>query len=301
MLLKGKEIRLGNFRELSHGGFNIAYECDTNSRNFNKVVIRTTTALSKAELTDTIYENLKHVILYLINRCNIGKQYKLIPQPLYFGLYEKRPHRYQIFFIMEKGDSTLNTKIEEKIPKMLNNTFDHEDKQDIRKLVYSFYNSLLKLNKVTDYFSHSDSKFNNVLLKDGKILLIYFGYTSFKFYDLVFKSASNHSIHYTSMGKNFNAVQDLCQMLFSFYLIINQYLYENKLDTPENTNNILLKLNQSLQVEGKTFIGYHIYFHKLLLNHLKEKETYHKFGEHFIKIIIIGTFINLIIIYQQNK
>lgn len=259
MNLKGKEIILKNYREISRGTFNAAYTCDTNSPNFKEIVLRTTIGITTNKLHQTIYENLKHIILYLVNRCNIGKEYQLIPQPLYFGLYKKSETQNQIFFLMEKGDYTLDKKLTDKFIKMVRDTFNDDDKLEIRKLIYSFYKSLILFNENLDYFAHSDAKFNNALIKNNKIMLIDFGFSTFKLFDLDFKSEYPGSIYYSLASKHYNAVQDLCQLLFSLIYVIKSFLLDNGINTKTNKIKILSNIHNTLDIKDKNFIGYKIF------------------------------------------
>ncbi|ADO67165.1 hypothetical protein crov132 [Cafeteria roenbergensis virus] len=294
MMTKDKELVIKNLTKITRGSFNIVYTGDTNLKNFKKVIIRTTVGVPFDSLHDTIYENLKHIILYLINRCNINKNYQLIPQPIFMGILKKPDEKYYLFFIMEKGDYTLDSKISSLIPKILNNTIIPYDKMELRKLIYSFYKSLILFNEHLFYFAHNDSKFNNAIIKDGKIMLIDFGYTSFKLFDLVFNSSHSFSNYYSLTDVNLNAVQDLCQMLYSFYVLFIIYFKQNKSSRTDQVK-ILKEFNDILNVPDKKFIGYNLYWSDVYLifrekgieTDLIWKQFYHK---NFTKFF--GTLIN---------
>ncbi|ADO67166.1 hypothetical protein crov133 [Cafeteria roenbergensis virus] len=252
-------IIIKNIKKRTEGGYNQIYEGDSNIKNFKKIIIRTVDVKflqnklfieNEKILYETIYENLKHIILYIINRCNIGKQYQLVPQPLTMGY---NPLTHQIMFIMEKGDYTLKDTLQNTITRIINNEDLSEQKLKIRQLIYSFYKSLSLFNEQLDYFVHGDAKYNNVIIKNDKIMLIDFGFSCFKLYDLIFDSSIKyvyHSLEHTE----YNAVQDLCQMLYSFYIILDVHFTN---DT--NRRKLLTEFNNIINVTGSRFCGYHIF------------------------------------------
>ncbi|ADO67169.1 hypothetical protein crov136 [Cafeteria roenbergensis virus] len=259
MELNGTEIDINLTKEIARGTHNIVYDATTNSPKYKNIILRTTVGVPHTDLHKSIYENLKHLVLYLVNRCNIGKKFQLIPQPLFFGIYKQFDGDYRACFIMEKGDGTLEQKVGFTLKKILNNTFTDDYKNEIRRLIYSFYKSLFLFNEQLDYFAHGDAKYNNVIIKNEKLMLIDFGYSSFKIGKLVFNSSQNNNIYYPFYHKEVNAVQDLCQLLLSFLYIFDKYLTVKRINDDDNFWKIFETYKTILSVPGEKFIGYNIY------------------------------------------
>ena len=271
-LKNGKKIKFKVTEKIAEGSFNAVYKCTTNSPVFRTVVLRKTLKSNKTAIYQSIYENIKHIILYLINRANIGKKYQLVPTPLFMGIYKNAKGESDLFFLMEKGDYTLDEGLHSIFESIMNDTFADNDKMKLKVMTYSFYKFLTLLNEKLDYFAHSDFKFNNALLKNGKIMLIDFGFSSFKLFDLVFRSEHN-SIYYPSFEKQYNPVQDLCQMLSSINFVVRDFLKKKEIYTQSNLTKIINKLDEAVNIPGKNFIGYKIFSESFIKSF--EKHTHY--------------------------
>lgn len=270
--LKEKQIQLSDFTIMAEGTNNRAYNVSINSTKIPEAILRVSRHKTFYSFRNAVYENLKHIFLYLINRCNIGKKYQLVPQPLFCGYYINDDGDFELFFLMEKGENTLGNVIRSYLPSIFTGS-DVDNlkkiKKSIRKLIYSYYNSLFLLNKHTEYFIHGDSKYNNAIIKNNKIMLIDFGYSSFKFYDFVFKSPLSSSVYYSKNNTNLNNVQDLIQMLLSFCILIYKFAVEQNTNFGYNenyVNNYMLdKMSLIINVPSSKFIGYKLFIYEVLM------------------------------------
>jgi len=217
------ERKIFTFKQtLSSGSFNKTdiYE-DRSSVNFKEYIFRSSISWTLQDQFLSFYENLKHMILYIIIRIRLGNK-KFIPQPYHFGLKKNTSGTITLFMIMEKGKSTLDNYIEKSTLSTL----------DIKKLVFSIYCDLYELSnlyiKDKDIstllkFKHGDFKCNNLVVSEkGAPLIIDFGFSRFTLTDSVrsinFVSCESPGIYYTS-NNGYNVIHDILQLIASFNFI----------------------------------------------------------------------------------
>lgn len=128
----------------------------------------------------SFYENLKHIILYILVRKYLNNL-KFIPQPYYFGLKKNLNGTVIIYMIMEKGESTLDGYFAKPEVSL----------DEIKKIIFSIYADLYDLNSISFYdnsklkFKHNDLKCNNAVISTKKTpLLIDFGLSMFRLKDI---------------------------------------------------------------------------------------------------------------------
>jgi hypothetical protein len=163
----------------------------------------------------SFFENIKHIILYIMIRKKIGN-YKFIPKPYFLGI-DKDPRVFQVIMIMELGTMTLQKYIE-------NNITNHEL---IKKQIFSIYYDLDKL--AIFNFRHGDFKCNNIVLSNKlNPLIIDFGFCSFELEDeltgrkILFPSEKTNQVYYDlNMYPHYAQVHDILQLLSSFNFIEN--------------------------------------------------------------------------------
>lgn len=217
------ERKIFTFKQnLSSGSFNKTdiYE-DRSTFNFKEYIFRSSISTTLEDQFLSFYENLKHIILYIIIRKRLGN-IKFIPQPYHFGLKKDTTGRITLFMIMEKGKSTLDKYIE-------TSTLS---KENLKKLVFSIYCDLYELSnlyiKDKDIstllkFKHGDFKCNNLVVSEkGAPLIIDFGFSRFTLTDsgrsIDFVSCESCGVYYTSNNK-YNVIHDILQLIASFNFI----------------------------------------------------------------------------------
>lgn len=221
---------------IASGSYNSVYRATINHPRIKNVVIRYSMYNSREGFINSYNENLKHFILYLINRCNIGSNLQLLPQPLFFGLKRtKTENQYYMIMIMEAGDYTLQNLIQRELINLKSRSTKKTSADKLRKIFFSFYNALSLLNNEMDYFIHGDSKLNNMVIKNNKIMIIDLGFSKFKLFDLVFDSAELKGPKFTKHTQH-NVNQDMIQLLTSIYieLIYNSRMKREKKDIKKN-------------------------------------------------------------------
>jgi hypothetical protein len=212
-------------KHLSAGSFNTTdIYIDKNSPNNKEYIFRSSTSTTFEDQFKSFYENLKHIILYIIIRKRLGN-IKFIPQPYHFGVKkDTTTGQITLYMIMEKGKATLEDYI-----KNTNLTADQ-----IKKLVFSIYCDLYELSflcmKDGDIstllkFKHNDFKCNNLVVSEsGSPLIIDFGFSQFILSDagrsIKFVSCEAiKSMYYKSGPNGFNVIHDMLQLIASFNLI----------------------------------------------------------------------------------
>jgi hypothetical protein len=219
------ERKIFTFKKyLSAGSFNKTdIYIDKTTHNYKEYIFRSSTSYRFEDQFKSFYENLKHIILYIIIRKRLGNK-KFIPQPYHFGLKKDAiTKKITLYMIMEKGKSTLQTYLE-----TASLTPDH-----IKKLIFSIYCDLYELSFLTIKdgdiltslnFKHNDFKCNNLVVSEiGAPLIIDFGLSRFTLTDagrsieFISCEPSIKSIYYKSNG--FNIVHDVLQLIASFTLI----------------------------------------------------------------------------------
>ena len=220
------ERKIFTFKQyLSAGSFNKTdIYIDKTTHDYKEYIFRSSTSSTFEDQFKSFYENLKHIILYIIIRKRLGN-IKFIPQPYHFGLKKDvSTGKITLYMIMEKGKSTLGDYIEK-------TTLSTEQ---IKKLVFSIYCDLYELSflsiKVGDIstilkFKHNDFKFNNLVVSEsGSPLIIDFGFSQFTLTDagktIKFVSCEAiNSIYYETEPNGYNVIHDMLQLLASFNFI----------------------------------------------------------------------------------
>lgn len=216
-------------KHLSSGSFNKTdiYE-DRTTSNFKEYIFRSSkigTTISQQFFS--FYENLKHIVLYIIIRKRLGN-IKFIPQPYHFGLKRGATGNITLYMIMEKGKSTLDDYIETSTLSTL----------DIKKLVFSIYYNLYELSNLCIHdkdtttllkFKHGDFKCNNLVVSEkGAPLIIDFGFSRFTIFSRVsptdsgksidFESCESPGVYYPTLN-GYNVIHDMLQLIASFNFI----------------------------------------------------------------------------------
>lgn len=221
------ERKIFTFKKfLSKGSFNKTDIYINKTNNYKEYIFRSSKSNTEENQFKFFYENLKHIILYIIIRKLLGN-IKFIPQPYHFGFKKNvTTGKVQLFMIMEKGESTLETYLEKSTltPK------------DIKKIIFSIYCDLYELSSLTIKdgdistllkFKHNDFKCNNLVVsKNGAPLIIDFGLSRFTLTDagrsIEFISCEANSIksrYYESEPNDFNIIHDMLQLIASLNFV----------------------------------------------------------------------------------
>jgi serine/threonine protein kinase len=156
----------------------------------------------------SFYENLKHMVLYYILKYhNLDKQYKVIPEIYYFGIYCDTSTNEKTFItVMEKGEQTLGDYF---MTKPL-------DYNEMCKKLLMVYKTLELFNNLGLNFKHGDLKYNNILINDNVPVLIDFGNSHLQLDDLILEPSNNFSAHYNN--PKLNITHDMMQLLSSLFI-----------------------------------------------------------------------------------
>lgn len=149
----------------------------------------------------SFYENLKHIILYILIRIYIPKKIKLIPKIIKIGHIQAPKNKGYIVVIMEYGGNFFKP--------------TNWPIQQIETFIYSVYKGLELLNGLNIHFRHGDLKNTNILVSStNKPIIIDFGFTEFeltpeiKFYgDYLLHNYYNEFNHL--IDSNFNKLIDI--------------------------------------------------------------------------------------------
>ena len=209
-------------RTIAKGTFNNTsiYKDTTSMEKFivrrSKLFKNWNTEEDKEEIFKSFYENIKHIILYLLIRKKIG-DYKFIPKPYYLGIDridEGFMKGIEIIMVMELGTNTLRKYIED----------NRTNIKLIRKQFLTIYTDLNKLS-IFD-FRHGDLKCNNIVMsKKSNPLIIDFGYSQFSFMNesgrhILFKSQNTMLANYDKTTYNgYNQIHDMLQLIASVNFI----------------------------------------------------------------------------------
>lgn len=209
-------------KTIAKGSFNNTsiYKDTTSMEQFilrrSKIFKTWDTEEEKEEIFKSFYENIKHIILYLLIRKKIG-DYKFIPKPYYLGIDKVDVGSLkgiEILMVMELGTMTLRKYIEDN-----RTTIDL-----IRKKFLTIYTDLDKLS-IFD-FRHGDLKCNNIVMsKKLNPLIIDFGYSQFSIINetgtrILFKSQNNILPIYDKTNYNgYNQIHDMLQLIASVNFI----------------------------------------------------------------------------------
>jgi hypothetical protein len=200
-------------KKLSQGTFNkTEIYIDKTTHDYKEYIFRSSIGTNIDDQFKSFYENLKHIILYVIIRKLLGPN-KFIPKPYFFGLKKEANGSVTLYMVMEKGESTLDKYIDEKkIPV-----------DQIKNILFSIYVNLFSLIALFGYklnFKHNDFKANNIVVTSkGAPLIIDFGFSMFNLVDggrvLSFVSCepTQNVVYY--LDSNFNIVHDLLQLIAS--------------------------------------------------------------------------------------
>jgi hypothetical protein len=187
------------------GSWNNTFTC-TDEKGKQFIIKETNTPNIDGEKS-SFYENMKHLILYILIRKYIGKL-KFIPQIYHLGIIRKSKDKISVICIMEKGEHILGDYI---------NLVRFENTQ---KLFLKIYNSLFIIeDKLKINFKHNDFKENNILVSsDGKPLLIDFGFSEFKIDNIQFYTLYNfHEKFDATSYFGYNIIHDMMQLITSLY------------------------------------------------------------------------------------
>jgi hypothetical protein len=207
-------------RNLTAGAYNKVSEYTLNSE---KYIFRESI---NSDIFDTFYENLKHIILYII-MCRYNNQIKLIPKPIYIGWNNNNIH-----FLAEAGAMDFYKYIND-------NHRTVEGIKGIEEICYKIYRDLYTINNVPNMnlcFKHCDMKPENIVLSiltgekniiTKEPLLIDFGFSIFKIDDIDFirPATGSPEDRYSFINKYdtdiyYNAIFDFMILL---YTIIYKY------------------------------------------------------------------------------
>jgi len=212
-------------QHLTAGSFNKTdIYIDKTTQDYKEYIFRSSTTTTFEDQFKSFYENLKHIILYIIIRKRLGN-IKFMPQPYHFGLKKDASGKITLYMIMEKGKTTLDNFIDK--------TALSSD--DIKKLVFTIYYNLYELGflciKDGDLstklkFKHNDFKCNNLVISNiGAPLIIDFGLSRFTIADsgrtIDFVSCEPRMIKsiYYDDNTGFNVIHDILQLIASFNFI----------------------------------------------------------------------------------
>jgi len=187
------------------GSWNNTFTC-TDEKGKQFIIKETNTPNIEGE-KHSFYENMKHLILYILIRKYIGKL-KFIPQIYHLGIIRKSKDNISIICIMEKGQYILGDYI---------NMVSFEN---TKKIFLKIYNSLFIIeDKLKINFKHNDFKENNILVSpDGKPLLIDFGFSEFKIDNIQFRTLyTSHENFDTVSYFGYNIIHDMIQLITSLY------------------------------------------------------------------------------------
>jgi len=207
---------------LAEGSFNKTMIYKSGSKEY---IIRKSVDPSMENQYLSFYENIKHIILYVLIRKYIGKT-KFIPKPYFIGFKISSTGRFEILFVMEKGEMT----VEDYVKSIMHLPYYEKDVTKLFFKIYKSYNELLKLNI---NFKHSDFKLNNIVVtRMNNPLIIDFGFSTFEITDAgktiqfnAYKNGPTGRVHVTltkypqDTKYGYNLVHDMLQLISSMLLI----------------------------------------------------------------------------------
>jgi len=181
------------------------------------------------ELFICFYENLKHLILYIV-MCRYNRKLKIIPQPFGMGIYPNTDYYTRlegsvpsnIGFITESGKSDLieylNTQPNEHLIQMIS---------------YQIYKELFTINNILDMnlcFMHDDIKADNIVLTDDNYpLLIDFGLSTFKIDNIIFGYGHHRCDRYYNLASEFFIfLYNINYHIFTFNISLDERCIYNK-------------------------------------------------------------------------
>jgi hypothetical protein len=202
---------------LNRGGNNtiLLYKDENRKEYIVRKSINTDGAISSNSQYLSFYENIKHLILYILIRKFIGN-IKLVPQPYHLG-FRILPHsKIEVLMVMEKA----NLNLEEFIAN------PETPIEEIREIFLKIYQEYYLLNNLRINFKHNDFKCNNILLTDTKSpMIIDFGNSTFTITDreknIEFKSNSEDS-HFNYNPETFSGygiIHDMLQLITSTHFV----------------------------------------------------------------------------------
>jgi len=214
--------------KLAEGGFNKVSKYTYNDKSY---IFREYRKEGNDELFNCFYENLKHLILYII-MCRYNGQIKTIPQPIGIGIYVNNGVEY-IGFLSESGKIDFLDSLRAGI-----------SDNDIRLICHLIYKDLYMINNVPNMnlcFSHNDMKSENIVLTDDNYpLLIDFGFSFFKINDIIFYGpilSRQYYFNKDNCDRDYNLACDFITLLYTMkyydynYAISNDtksiYFYDN--------------------------------------------------------------------------
>ncbi len=175
------------FREANPGGNNTPFNC--------------------------FYENLKHLILYII-MCRYNNKNKIIPKPIGIGAITGTN---KIGFLSEAGDMDLSIYI--------NNFGQMKILSNIKKILFGIYEGLYNLNNIPNFpnlqFQHCDMKTSNIVIlnhysEDPYPLIIDFGFSIFKL-DKIYFVVNGEMPYFNKFVDDpfYNTIIDFLTLLYS--------------------------------------------------------------------------------------
>jgi len=250
--------------KFQNGGYNktqIYYDELTNK----EYLIRFTDINTPEAQFYSFYENLKHIILYIIIY-KYADNIKMIPEPYYLGVMKDTKI---IYMIMEKAEFTLGDYIGKR----------YSTDIDIRKIIFTVYSNLVTLEEKTKIgFRHHDLKLNNIVITNmGIPLIIDFGFSQFNIetennkIEFVNPEAFNYSKYYEpNKYVGYNIVHDILHLIVS----CNYAYKDNKQYNPYTI--FEFKINKNNIMNGETIFTY---ICKKYISPFNEKVFFNFYGE----------------------
>lgn len=191
------------------------------------------------KLSDSFYENLKHIILYILIRLYIKDKIKLIPK-IYTVGYNRITE--ELYSVLELGEKSFERYI-----------IDNKNNiKLINIMLYSIYNALELITNIGPgiNFRHGDLKFDNIVLtSDNKPMIIDFGLSEFdlspqyKLFSII-SGILNYTRAFPQLNKELtellNMSQDIILLIQSFRYFITEEFITNIFNGINYNKNILL-------------------------------------------------------------
>jgi len=253
-------------KELTSGSFN---KVSLYSYNGNEYIIREASFDTTSKLDPitqqffAFYENLKHLILYILIKKEIG-DVKLIPIPYLIGFYNGGKNDIKSIMIMEKGGTTLSNYFqniineEQEIEIGLNNKITPTYPNsflNIKIYLLNIYHYLYLIDTILKInFKHNDLKCNNIVVSINSKqapLIIDFGFSEFIIDNIrydnnqrhigekqIVKNSKGQDLDYLETKENpYNIVHDFIHLISSLYFIkIIDFIKSYKIGNEEYKN-----------------------------------------------------------------
>ena len=220
---------------LSEGSFNqTAIYTDKDDKT---VIIRRTNYDSSKLLIKqqyvSFYENLKHIILYILIRKYISDiNNKFVPRPYHLGFLQLSANNFNTIMVMESGKMDLD----KNIGKYMGNDTETKIKILVCKVYYMLYMIETRLNI---NFKHNDCKGDNIVITDGgEPMLIDFALSEFTLDKLTLDKVEFKAYGYNDKNdtcyilsntmytnSKYNLVHDILQLIVNLWYIFKNVNY----------------------------------------------------------------------------